>query len=83
PTQINRQGSDTGTQYRSAVFYTTNEQLAVLEELVRTLRNRGYEVVSELIPAGDFWSAEDCHQNYFDKNGIDTSCHTRVCRFPM
>ena len=81
PTQINRQGVDTGTQYRSAVFYTTDEQLAVLEELVQTLRNRGYEVVTELIPAGDFWSAEDYHQNYFDKNGIGTSCHIRVNRF--
>ncbi len=81
PTQVNRQGVDTGTQYRSAVFYTTDEQLAVLEELVQILRNRGYEVVTELVPAGDFWSAEEYHQNYYDKNGIGTSCHTRVRRF--
>ena len=81
PTQLNRQGVDTGTQYRSAVFYTTDEQLAVLEDLVSTLQNRGYEVVTEVTPAGDFWSAEDYHQNYFDKNGIGTSCHVRVHRF--
>ena len=81
PTQVNRQGVDTGTQYRSAVFYTTDEQLAVLEELVQILRNRGYEVATELIPAGEFWSAEDYHQDYFDKNGIATSCHVRVSRF--
>lgn len=83
PTQVNRQGLDTGTQYRSAVFYTTQEQFTELEELVRTLKNRGYEVVTELIPAGHFWPAEDYHQNYFDNNEIGISCHTRVCRFPQ
>ena len=82
PTQLNRQGVDMGSQYRSAVFYTTDEQLTILEELVGILRNRGYEVVTELTPAGDFWSAEEYHQNYFDKNGIGTSCHLRVRRFP-
>jgi len=82
PTQLNRQGVDMGSQYRSAVFYTTDEQLTILEELVGILRNRGYEVVTELAPAGDFWSAEEYHQNYFDKNGIGTSCHLRVRRFP-
>jgi len=75
PTQVNRQGVDTGTQYRSAVFYTTDEQLTLLEELVQILRNQGYEVVTELIPAGDFWSAEDYHQNYFKKNPNHPACH--------
>jgi len=81
PTQLNRQGVDMGSQYRSAVFYTTDEQLTILEELVGILRNRGYEVVTELTPAGDFWSAEEYHQNYYDKNGIGSSCQTRVHRF--
>lgn len=81
PTQVNQQGNDTGTQYRSVVFYTTNEQLAVLEELVGVLQDRGYDVVTQLIPAGDFWLAEDYHQDYFDSNGISTSCHIRVRRF--
>ncbi len=82
PTQMNRQGIDTGTQYRSAVFYTTRGQFDVLEELVLILKNQGYEVVTQLIPAGDFWPAEDYHQNYLDNNGVEISCHARVCRFP-
>ncbi|MEN8207924.1 MAG: bifunctional methionine sulfoxide reductase B/A protein [Candidatus Fermentibacteria bacterium] len=81
PSQINRQGPDTGTQYRSAVFYTSNEQLAILEELVQTLENRGYEVATELTPAGDFWPAEEYHQNYYDKNGVGTTCYMRIDRF--
>ncbi len=83
PTQVNRQGLDTGTQYRSSVFYNTQEQLTVLEELVRILVSQGYEVVTELVPACDFWPADDYHQNYFDNNEIRASCHTRVCRFPQ
>jgi peptide methionine sulfoxide reductase msrA/msrB len=82
PSQVNRQGVDTGTQYRSAIFYTTEEQLPVIEELLQILGNNGYAVATEVLPAGDFWPAEEYHQEYFDKNGVSNFCHTRVNRFP-
>ncbi len=81
PTQINRQGVDTGTQYRSAVFYTSEQQLSVVNELVSVLENSGYRIATEVSPAGNFWPAENYHQNYYDKNGVGSSCHTRVNRF--
>jgi len=82
PTQVNRQGVDTGTQYRSAVFYTSEEQLQVINELTGILRDQGYRIATEVSPAGTFYPAEDYHQNYFDANGVRGSCHVRVSRFP-
>lgn len=81
PTQIDRQGVDTGTQYRSAVFYTDSAQLAVLDELVSILESHGYEIATEIAAAESFWQAEGYHQNYFDSHGAGASCHTRVNRF--
>lgn len=81
PTQVNRQGVDTGTQYRSAIFYSSELQLRVVEELVQILEGNGYEIATEIAPAEDFWHAEDYHQDYFDNHGTGYSCHTRVNRF--
>lgn len=81
PTQVNRQGPDTGTQYRSAVFYTTETQLTVLDDLVSILKDLGYEIATRVNPAGNFWQAENYHQNYLDNNAAGTSCHVRVNRF--
>ncbi|MCD6587955.1 MAG: bifunctional methionine sulfoxide reductase B/A protein [Candidatus Fermentibacteraceae bacterium] len=81
PEQVNRQGVDTGTQYRSAVFYTSEQQLSVINELVSVLENGGYSIATEVSPAGNFWQAENYHQNYYDKNGVGSSCHVRVNRF--
>ena len=81
PEQVNRQGVDTGTQYRSAVFYTSEQQLSVINELVSALENSGYRVATEVSPAGSFWQAENYHQNYYDKNGVGSACHVRVNRF--
>ncbi len=81
PTQINRQGVDTGTQYRSAVFYTDAAQLVILDELVSILEDRGYAISTEIAPADNFWQAESYHQNYFDSHGSGASCHGRVNRF--
>jgi len=81
PEQIDRQGFDTGTQYRSAIFYTTDEQLSVIRELVQILLSRGYDIATEILPAGEFWEAEEYHQDYYDKNGANGSCHVRVNRF--
>ncbi len=79
PTQLNQQGVDIGTQYRSAVFYTTVEQKAIAQELVDELKAKSYNVVTEITAATTFWRAEEYHQKYFsDSNAV---CHTRVKRF--
>ncbi len=81
PTQGNRQGFDTGTQYRSAVFYSTQEQLETLNELVAILENNGLQVTTQINPEESFWIAEEYHQNYFDSHGANASCHRRTNRF--
>ncbi|RPI62430.1 MAG: peptide-methionine (S)-S-oxide reductase, partial [Planctomycetaceae bacterium] len=80
PTQMNRQGPDTGSQYRSAVFYTTDEQKKTAESLIAILRQRGYKVVTEVKPASTFWAAEEYHQDYITKHPGMT-CHVPVNRF--
>ena len=72
PTQGMRQGNDVGTQYRSAIYYTTDEQKRVAEEALSTydeaLRERGYDAITtEVVAAGDFYYAEDYHQQYLHK----------------
>jgi peptide methionine sulfoxide reductase msrA/msrB len=80
PTTLNSQGPDYGYQYRSAVFYTTEEQREITERLIGLLSERGYDVVTQVEPAGAFWPAEDYHQDYFARNG-GHDCHVRVDRF--
>ncbi|HEV2756326.1 MAG TPA: peptide-methionine (S)-S-oxide reductase MsrA [Actinomycetota bacterium] len=72
PTQGMRQGNDVGTQYRSAIYYTTDEQKGVAEEALATygaaLRERGFDdVTTEVAAAGPFYYAEDYHQQYLHK----------------
>lgn len=77
PTQCNRQGPDVGTQYRSAIFYHTPEQQQAAEESNKRLEASGkYKraIVTEIVPASDFWRAEDYHQQYLEKRGLST-CH--------
>ena len=81
PTQLNRQGPDTGEQYRSAVFYLDDEQKAVAEQLVQLLRDKGLDVVTEITPAGTFYPAEDYHQGYYANNGKLPYCHAYQQRF--
>jgi peptide methionine sulfoxide reductase msrA/msrB len=81
PTQLNRQGPDHGAQYRSAVFYTDEAQKATTEKLIGLLRDNGYDVVTEVSPAGTFWPAEDYHQDYYDKTGHRPYCHAPQKRF--
>lgn len=69
PRQLNRQGADIGTQYRSAMFYADEAQLATFKQAVaRAEESWGSGVVTEVVPLTDFWPAEDYHQNYFAKN---------------
>jgi peptide-methionine (S)-S-oxide reductase len=78
PTQLNRQGPDTGTQYRSVIFYHNEEQrkAAVLsrDEFDRS-GVFAKKTVTEIKPAGKFYDAEDYHQRYLEKNPWRRSCH--------
>lgn len=77
PTQFHRQGPDVGDQYRSAIFYTDEEQRQVAERLIAELKGRGMKVVTEVTPADRFWPAEEYHQDYFARRGGSTACHVR------
>jgi peptide-methionine (S)-S-oxide reductase len=71
PTTLNRQGWDIGTQYRSAVFYHNEEQRLAANKLKEKLDKSGKyrkPIVTEIIPIGDFYRAEEYHQRYYDKN---------------
>jgi peptide methionine sulfoxide reductase msrA/msrB len=81
PTQKNRQGPDVGTQYRSAVFYTSEAQKKTVEKLITLLRERDYNVVTKVVQASTFWSAEEYHQDYLNKNPNRQNCHVRTKRF--
>lgn len=81
PTQVDRQGPDRGSQYRSAIFYVDDEQKRVAGELIDILKGKGYDVVTEVSPAGTFWEAEDYHQDYYEKSGGGPYCHARQKRF--
>jgi peptide methionine sulfoxide reductase msrA/msrB len=81
PTEKNRQGPDVGTQYRSAVFYFNEAQKKTAQTLIGLLRGRGYEVVTEVVPASTFWPAEEYHQDYLTRHPERSSCHVPVKRF--
>ncbi|MBV9848087.1 MAG: peptide-methionine (S)-S-oxide reductase MsrA [Armatimonadetes bacterium] len=77
PTQLNRQGPDFGTQYRSAIFYHTPEQKAAAEVSKAKLEQGGRfkkPIVTEITLAPEFWRAEEYHQQYLEKRGL-ASCH--------
>ena len=75
PTQRNRQGPDVGHQYRSAIFYRNQKQKQIAKKLINILMVKGYDVVTELNPAGRFWEAEIYHQEYYEKLGGRPYCH--------
>jgi peptide methionine sulfoxide reductase msrA/msrB len=81
PTQFDRQGPDVGTQYRSAVFYRSDEQKRIAESLIAQLKENGYRVVTEVSKAGEFWPAEEYHQDYYEKTGHHPYCHIYQKRF--
>ncbi len=78
PTQLNRQGPDYGTQYRSAIFFHTPEQEAIAKRSKEEAQRSGRfkrPIVTEITPASKFYEAEDYHQRYFEKRGIAPTCH--------
>jgi peptide-methionine (S)-S-oxide reductase len=73
PTQVNRQGPDVGSQYRSVVFFHTPEQKAVAEAVRGRYQPRfSRPIATEIVPAATFWPAEDYHQRYLEKRGLAT-----------
>ncbi|MGH8683671.1 MAG: peptide-methionine (S)-S-oxide reductase MsrA [Burkholderiales bacterium] len=77
PTTLNRQGTDVGTQYRSAVFHHSPEQKQTAEAVIAELaREKVYDapIVTEVTPAVDFWIAERYHQEYFNRNPGQSYC---------
>lgn len=77
PTQLNRQGNDVGTQYRSVVFYHDDEQRKKAEDYKKKLNEeKAYnsDVVTEISPFTKFYKAEDYHQNYYSENGSQPYC---------
>jgi len=77
PTQLNRQGNDVGTQYRSAVFFHSAEQQRIAQDKIAELqREHVYDdpIVTQVVPAQDFYVAEDYHQEYFANNPYQPYC---------
>lgn len=77
PTQLNRQGNDVGTQYRSAIFFHNDEQKKKAEEYKQKLNTEkawDKPVVTEIVPASTFYKAEDYHQDYYNQNGSAPYC---------
>ncbi|MDB5130680.1 MAG: peptide-methionine (S)-S-oxide reductase [Mucilaginibacter sp.] len=77
PTTLNRQGNDVGTQYRSVIFYHTQEQKEQSEVMIKRLTDEkvfDHLIVTEVTPAGRFYKAENYHQNYFSNNPGNPYC---------
>ena len=78
PTTMNRQGNDRGTSYRSAIFYTNDEQKRVAEDTIADVEASGLwpgKVVTEVTAAGPFWEAEAEHQDYLERYPNGYTCH--------
>jgi peptide-methionine (S)-S-oxide reductase len=79
PTQLNRQGNDIGTQYRSAMFYENDEQRALFEAARdRAVELWGQAIVTEIVPVETFWMGEEYHQDFFAKNPNQGYCNAVV-----
>ena len=77
PTQMNRQGNDVGTQYRSGIYTTTPEQKQVADDMIRAVMQEklfSRPVVTEVLPMENYWPAEDYHQDFFEKNPTQGYC---------
>jgi peptide-methionine (S)-S-oxide reductase len=77
PTTLNRQGNDTGTQYRSVIFYHDQDQKREAEEVMKLLQENNVwpdPIVTEIAPLAKFYPAEDYHQNYYNQQGDQPYC---------
>lgn len=81
PTQLNRQGNDIGTQYRSAIFYQTEAQRAEAEKIIAEMRDDKTwqdDIVTEVVALEKFWPAENYHDNYVERNPQNAYCQAVV-----
>ncbi len=79
PTTLNRQGADVGTQYRSAVFFHSDEQKAATQAAIKQFQPKfGAPIVTEVAPASRFWPAEPYHQDYFRRNPNQGYCRVVI-----
>ena len=77
PTTLNRQGNDTGTQYRSGIYFSTPEQKSVALEVIAEMQNSGTysrTIVTEVVALDNYWPAEDYHQDFFARNPHQGYC---------
>ena len=77
PTTLNRQGNDSGTQYRSGIYYTTPQQKEEAEAMIRQMSQDklfGRPIVTEVLPLANYWPAEEYHQDFFEKNPNQGYC---------
>lgn len=81
PTQVDRQGPDIGTQYRSEIFYLNPAQKETADRLIRVLEEKGDVISTRVTAAAAFWIAEEHHQDYYEKNGQTPHCHVYQRRF--
>jgi peptide-methionine (S)-S-oxide reductase len=78
PTTRNRQGNDVGLSYRSAIFYLSEQQKETAQTLIAEMtasKQWPGPIITEVVPAADFWSAEEEHQNYLQKHPYGYTCH--------
>jgi peptide methionine sulfoxide reductase msrA/msrB len=80
PSQVDRQGPDIGSQYRSAVFTSGPDQAKITRRLITLLKKDGVNVATRVHPAGVFWPAEAYHQDYYVRTGKEPYCHARKPR---
>ncbi len=81
PTQVNGQGPDIGAQYLSIVFYSNEDEREIARELIEILKSKGYDVATQLFPAETFWTAEEYHQDYYQKKNQQPYCHVYQKKF--
>ena len=81
PTQVDRQGPDIGTQYRTEVFYTNADQKEITEKLIGLLEDNGLKVATKVTEASTFWEGEDYHEHYYQNKGTTPYCHFYTKRF--
>ena len=81
PTTLNRQGADVGTQYRSVIFYTNENQKEIAEEFIKDLNSsnkEGDKIVTEVVPLDKFYPAENYHKDYFERNKDAMYCEVVI-----
>ena len=78
PTSLNRQGNDVGTEYRSVIFYTAQDQKELAQEFIAKLNEEGPQVVTEVKPLDEFYPAEEYHRQYYEKNPENSYCQVII-----